>query len=49
MAQAKLFQAVGNPIGSIADELSGNDQGMQKDAPKCGSPRAFIEGLEKGN
>ena len=47
MAQAKLFQAAGNPIGSIADEMSGADAAMQKDAPKCGSPKAFIEGLMK--
>lgn len=51
MAQAKLFQAVGNPVGSIADEMiiKDNDEAMQKEAPKCGSPKAFIEGLEKAN
>lgn len=51
MAQAKLFQAVGNPVGSIADEMiiKDNDEAMQKEAPKCGSPKAFIEGLEKGD
>lgn len=47
MAQAKLFRAAGQPIGSIADEMSGADEAMQKDAPKCGSPKAFIEGLVK--
>lgn len=49
MDQVKLFQAAGTPLGSIADEMVGADQAMRKDAPKCGSPKAFIEGLEKGN
>lgn len=49
MAQVKLFRAAGNRLGSIADELSTNDAFLQHVAPKCGSPKAFIEGLEKGN
>lgn len=47
MAQARLFQQAGNRIGSIADEMSSADEAMQRDAPKCGSPKMFIGGLEK--
>lgn len=47
MAQVRFFRAAGNPLGSIADEMVGADQAMQKDAPKCGSPKAFIEELEQ--
>lgn len=51
MAQEKLFRAAGNPVGSIVSSLTqdDNDRGMQRIAPQCGSPKAFIEGLQKGN
>ena len=45
--QQQLFVAAGNPQDSIVSELIRDDQSMQKDAPQCGSPKAFIEGLEK--
>lgn len=50
MAQAKLFRAAGNPVGSIASDLTQDDQDrfMQKIAPQCGSPKTFVEGLEQG-
>lgn len=47
LAQERLFNAAGNPLGSIASELVTNDQYHQQVAPQCGSPKAFIEGLEK--
>ena len=43
--EQKRFNAAGNPLGSITDELITTDQSMQQHAPKCGSPKAFIEGL----
>lgn len=46
-AQQNLFNAAGTPLGSVASELVRDDQSMQKDAPQCGSPKAFVEGLLK--
>lgn len=43
--QQKLFNEAGTPNGSITSELVTVDQSMQKDAPQCGSPKAFVEGL----
>ncbi|HKV96977.1 MAG TPA: hypothetical protein VJR90_05755 [Gammaproteobacteria bacterium] len=50
IAQRTLFNKAGNHnIDSIDIDLTRRDQDqfMQKMAPECGSPRAFIEGLEK--
>lgn len=44
-AQERMFNAAGNPLGSIASELVAVDKSMQKAAPWCGSPKAFVEGL----
>lgn len=46
-AQQKLFNSAGTQLGSVASELVRDDQSMQKDAPQCGSPKAFVEALEK--
>lgn len=47
MAQENVFHEAGNNLGSIASTLIANDDHFQKIAPQCGSPKAFIEGLEK--
>ncbi len=45
--QKQQFEAVGHGLDTITSMLTINDQTMLKDAPQCGSPKAFIEGLEK--
>lgn len=47
--QQKAFNAAGNNLGSIASQLEqdGQDKLMQKIAPECGSPKKFVEELEK--
>lgn len=47
MAQEQEFHAAGNNLGSIASTLIANNDHLQKIAPQCGSPKAFIEGLNK--
>lgn len=42
-----ISQAVGYPIGGITGDFIYNDQWYLKVAPKCGSPKAFLEGLIK--
>lgn len=46
-AQERMFNAAGTPLGSIVSELVTVDQSMQKAAPWCGSPKAFVESLLK--
>jgi hypothetical protein len=48
ISERKRFIAAGGHVGSIAQEMVYADQSMQKDAPQCGSPKIFIEGLEQG-
>ena len=42
-----IHEAGNNEQGSIAAALIRNDKYYQSIAPQCGSPKAFIEGLEK--
>lgn len=43
----RFSKALGYPIGGITAQLADQDKWFQKVAPKCGSPRIFIEGLSK--
>lgn len=45
--QQQLFNAAGNPVGSVVSVLVTNDEFLQKNAPQCGSPKSFVEGLKK--
>jgi hypothetical protein len=47
ITQEKAFNAAGNNLGSIASTLIANDSHFQEAAPQCGSPKIFIEDLEK--
>ncbi|HEY1773831.1 MAG TPA: hypothetical protein VGH91_11645 [Gammaproteobacteria bacterium] len=46
-SQERQFEAVGHGLDTIPGMLITNDKFMVKVAPKCGSPKAFIEGLVK--
>lgn len=46
-AQQEQFKASGNNIGTITTEMISADAFLQQTAPQCGSPKAFIEGLEQ--
>ena len=43
----RFSRALGYPIGGITAQLVDQDQWVQMVAPKCGSPRTFIKGLQK--
>lgn len=45
--QQLQFDAAGHNLDTVIEKLFRNDQEMQKEAPQCGSPKAFIEGLVK--
>lgn len=45
MEREKISRAVGHPYDGITGDFIYNDQSFEKVAPKCGSPRAFLEGL----
>lgn len=45
MAQQRQFNAAGNNLGSIASTLVDTDKSLLKNAPDCGSPRQYVEGL----
>lgn len=47
LAQDKAFNVVGVHPNSIIAKLITNDEFLLKIAPQCGSPKAFIDGLEK--
>lgn len=49
LAEERKFHAAGTPLGSVASNLIWADKSMQEQAPKCGSPKAFIEALEAGS
>ena len=49
MEEEQHFNAAGLKIGSLASRLSIADESIQKDAPQCGSPKAFIEELTNEN
>lgn len=43
----KFSKALGYPLGTITTSLVDNDKWFQRVAPRCGSPKQFIENLEK--
>lgn len=45
--QQLQFNAAGHDLETVITKLFRDDQEIQKDAPQCGSPKAFIEGLVK--
>lgn len=45
--QQLQFDAAGHNLETVITKLFRDDQEMQKEAPQCGSPKAFIEGLVK--
>ena len=45
--QQLQFNAAGHNLETVITKLFRDDQEMQKEAPECGSPKAFIEGLVK--
>ncbi len=45
--QGEEFDKSGNPTNTIRDELMSDQEWFRKMGPNCGSPKEFIEGLEK--
>jgi hypothetical protein len=45
--QEQQFEEAGHGLNTIPAMLTVDDRSMMKDAPQCGSPKAFIEGLTK--
>ncbi|HEX2667786.1 MAG TPA: carboxypeptidase-like regulatory domain-containing protein [Gammaproteobacteria bacterium] len=45
--QRQAFIQAGRRLPGLVDMLMLNDEWYQKNAPQCGSPKAFIEGLVK--
>lgn len=47
LERQKFSEAVGYPVDGVTGQLIYQDKWFEKVAPKCGSPKAFIEGLLK--